>query len=92
MALEKSPQLKELAITLDEGLPRAFLSVHASRLRPFWTALLSSHPVYELSMCDLHMTAAKRAKIIMDCLLGSLAMALVSQFAQPCPSRFWLQT
>ncbi|CAE7670489.1 unnamed protein product [Symbiodinium sp. CCMP2592] len=73
MALEKSPQLKELAITLDEGLPRAFLSVHASRLRPFWTALLSSHPVYELSMCDLHMTAVKRAKIIMDCLLGSLA-------------------
>lgn len=73
VATQKSAKLKEMVMTLDELLPEAFLAVQASRLRPFWTALLAAQPIYELSLCDLHMTAAKRAKIEMDCILGALS-------------------
>ena len=76
LVTEKSLKLKELVMTLDEGLPSAFLSVHQGRLgrlRLFWTAFLSTQPLYELSMCDLHMTTTKRAKVVMDCLVGSLS-------------------
>ncbi|CAE7245713.1 Synaptotagmin-4 [Symbiodinium microadriaticum] len=73
LAVQRSPQLKALAYALEETLPRAFVEVHTSRAQRLWAAMVASHPVYELWMCDLHMTAAKRAKIMMDCLLGSLA-------------------
>ncbi|CAE7332955.1 unnamed protein product [Symbiodinium necroappetens] len=73
VATQKSTKLKEMVMTLDELLPEAFLAVQASRIRPFWTALLAAQPIYELSLCDLHMTAAKRAKIEMDCIVGSLS-------------------
>eukprot|EP00439_Symbiodinium_sp_Y106_P030900 s444_g3.t1 len=73
LAVQRSPQLKLLAYALEETLPRAFVDVHTSRAQRLWAAMVASHPVYELWMCDLHMTAAKRAKIMMDCLLGSLA-------------------
>ena len=78
LAVQRSPQLKALAYALEETLPRAFVEVHTSRAQRLWAAMVASHPVYELWMCDLHMTAAKRAKIMMDCLLGSLALASVS--------------
>ena len=78
LAVQRSPQLKLLAYALEETLPRAFVDVHTSRAQRLWAAMVASHPVYELWMCDLHMTAAKRAKIMMDCLLGSLALASVS--------------
>ena len=73
MAAQKSPQLKELVMALDEVLPQAFLTIHASRWHLIGTALLTMHPFYELSLCDLHMTATKRAKIVVDCILGSLS-------------------
>ncbi|CAE7456274.1 SYT4, partial [Symbiodinium necroappetens] len=71
--MQASPKLKELAIKLEEGLPRAFVRVHTSRLARVRAAMLTTHPVYELCMCDLHITAAKRAKIVGDEILGSLA-------------------
>ena len=77
LALQRSPQLKMLARDLAETLPRTFVNVHTSRASRLWAVMLASHPVYELWMCDLHMTAAKRAKIMMDCMVGSLALALV---------------
>lgn len=56
---------------MEQGLPSAFVKVHEFRWHRLQTALVTTHPIYELCLCDLHMTAAKRAKIIMDCLLGS---------------------
>eukprot|EP00439_Symbiodinium_sp_Y106_P015391 s943_g2.t1 len=73
LAMQTSPKLKELAIKLEEGLPRAFVRVHTSRFARVRAAMMTTHPVYELCMCDLHITAAKRAKIVGDCILGSLA-------------------
>ena len=58
---------KDVALSLHESLPAAFLGshgAHASRFRLFWTAFLTTNPVYELSMRDLHMTTAKRAKVL----------------------------
>ena len=77
LAVQRSPQLKQLALELEEGLPNAFVAVHTSRCQRLRAAMVASHPVYELWMCDLHMTAAKRAKIMMDCVLGSMASNLV---------------
>ena len=72
LAMQSSPQLRELAFQLEEYLPSAFLRVHASSYQRLQAAMTSTHPVYELCMFDLHITAARRAKIFMDCILGSL--------------------
>ena len=79
LAVQRSPKLKLLALELEEGLPRAFVRVHTSRCHRLRAAVVSSHPVYELGMLDLHMTAAKRAKIMLDCVLGSLADGLATE-------------
>eukprot|EP00439_Symbiodinium_sp_Y106_P050233 s6153_g6.t1 len=75
LALQRSPKLREVAIELEERLPSAYLLVHTSHLHRLRATILASHPVYELCMFDLHMTAAKRAKICMDCVMGSLCFA-----------------
>ena len=71
--MQQSPKLKQLVLDMEDTLPTAFVTVHSSFWYRFWSTLLAVHPVYELLHCDLHITAAKRAKITMDCLLGSLA-------------------
>ena len=48
------------------GLSEAFVQVHSSRLQRLCSTFLATHPAYELLHCDLHETAAKRAKIFMD--------------------------
>ena len=48
------------------GLSAAFVQVHSSRLQRLCSTFLATHPAYELLHCDLHVTAAKRAKIFMD--------------------------
>ena len=63
--------------------------------RLLWATFWSSHPIYEVCLCDLHMTAAKRAKINADCILGSLAFlalffsvdgsAVAARDASKCP-------
>ena len=58
---------------MEETLPSAFVKIHTSRVHRLWAALVATHPVYELCLCDIHVTAAKRAKIMMDCVLGSLS-------------------
>lgn len=73
LAVQQSPKLKQLVLDMEDTLPTAFVTVHSSFWYRFWSTLLAVHPVYELLHCDLHITAAKRAKITMDCLLGSLA-------------------
>ncbi|CAE7866157.1 unnamed protein product [Symbiodinium microadriaticum] len=73
LAVQKSSQLKKLAVDFEECLPNAFVRMHESRLRRLWTVLVATHPVVELGMCDLHITCTKRAKIIVDCVVGSLA-------------------
>ncbi|CAE7625670.1 PAO [Symbiodinium sp. CCMP2592] len=72
LATYRSPPMKELAMEMETSLPSAFTKVHTSRAHRVWAALLATHPVYEIFLCDIHTTAAKRAKIIMDCVLGSL--------------------
>lgn len=72
LAIAKSPKLKALQLGMEERLPQAFVAIHSSRLRRFCSTCLATHPVWELWQWNLHMTAAKRAKIIMDCILGSL--------------------
>ncbi|CAE7234869.1 ACBP4, partial [Symbiodinium natans] len=73
LATQRSPLLKEMALQMEESLPSAFVRVHTSRCHRLWAALVATHPVYELCLCDLHMTSAKRAKITVNCILGSLA-------------------
>ena len=73
LAVEKSATLKSLVMDLEEDLPKAFLSMHSSRLRRVWCTFATAHPAYQLFFCHLNLAAAKRAKIFMDCVLGSLA-------------------
>ncbi|CAE7601919.1 SYT4 [Symbiodinium sp. CCMP2592] len=77
LAVQQSPQLKELVMEMEESLPHDFVAVHASWSHRFRSTFLALHPVYEILLVDLHTTAAKRAKITMDCLFGSLAFAAV---------------
>jgi len=75
LAVQKSPLLKSRVLQLQEpaGLSAAFVQVHSSRLQRLCSTFLATHPAYELLHCDLHVTASKRAKIFMDCILGSMA-------------------
>lgn len=73
LAMTKSKKLKSLQVELEEGLPQAFLKAHSSRMHRACSACVAAHPVCELWQWDLHITSAKRAKIIADCILGSLA-------------------
>ena len=73
LAIQKSPKLKKLHIEMQETLPKAFTNIHSSRWRRLCFTSLSAHPVGELWQWNLHITAAKRAKIMMDCILGPLA-------------------
>ena len=72
LAVQKSPKLKGLHVEMQDELPKAFVSIHQSRWRRLCSTAVSAHPVGELWLWDLHMTSAKRAKIIMDCVLGHL--------------------
>eukprot|EP00913_Durusdinium_trenchii_P009686 g9102.t1 len=95
LAVQKSPKLKSLHMELQETLPKAFRSIHSSRWRRLLSTTLSSHPVGELWQWNLHITSAKRAKIIADCILGSLAFvalffsvdgsAVAARKASDCP-------
>ncbi|CAK8989604.1 unnamed protein product [Durusdinium trenchii] len=95
LAVQKSPKLKSLHMELQETLPKAFRSIHSSRWRRLLSTTLSSHPVGELWQWNLHIASAKRAKIIADCILGSLAFvalffsvdgsAVAARKASDCP-------
>ena len=66
-----------------------------SGFRALWVTFWASNPIFEVCLCDLHMTAAKRAKITADCILGSLAFlalffsvdgsAVAARDASKCP-------
>lgn len=73
LAMTKSKKLKSFQLELEEGLPQAFVKAHSSRVRRVCSTCVATHPVCELWQWDLHITSAKRAKIIADCILGSLA-------------------
>ena len=77
LAVEKSPVLKSLVMRLEGDLPEAFVLMHTSRLHRMCSTFLAAHPAYTLLHCDLHVTAAKRGKIFMDCILGSLAFVAI---------------
>ena len=77
LAVEKSPVLKSLVMRLEGDLPEAFVLMHSSRLHRVCSTFLAAHPAYTLLHCDLHVTAAKRGKIFMDCILGSLAFVAI---------------
>ena len=97
LAVEKSAKLKSLVMDREEDLPKAFLSMHSSRFRRVWCTFAAAHPAYQLFFCDLNLTAAKRAKIFMDCVLGSLAFvalffsvdgsAVAARSPSDCPVR-----
>ena len=73
LAAQNSEPLRHLLRALEDEVPKAFVSVHSSRLLRLWCTLRAALPAHELLMCDLHLTAAKRAKLFMDGILGSLA-------------------
>ena len=73
LAVQNSDALRHLLRVLEDEVPKALVSVHSSRLLRLWCTFKAAHPVYELLMCDLHLTAAKRAKLFMDGMLGSMA-------------------
>ena len=77
LAVEKSPVLKSLVMRLEGDLPEAFVLMHSSRLHRVCSTFLAAHPAYTLLHCNLHVTAAKRGKIFMDCILGSLAFVAI---------------
>ena len=77
LAVQQSPKLKELVRDMEESLPKDFVAVHTSKVHRLWSIFLAVHPVYELLHVDLHVTAAKRAKINMDCILGSLTFLAI---------------
>ena len=97
LAVEKSAKLKSLVMELEEDLPKAFLFMHSSRLGRVWRTFAAAHPAYQLFFCDLNLTAAKRGKIFMDCVLGSLAFvalffsvdgsAVAARSPSDCPVR-----
>ena len=97
LAVEKSVRLKSLVMNLEKDLPKAFLTMHSSRLRRVWCTFAAAHPAYQLFFCDLNLASAKRAKIFMDCVLGSLAFvalffsvdgsAVAARSPSDCPVR-----
>eukprot|EP00438_Fugacium_kawagutii_P021278 Skav220199 [mRNA] locus=scaffold1074:418919:421958:- [translate_table: standard] len=77
LAVSKSATLKSLVLQLEGAVPEAFILMHSSRIRRWFLTFLATHPAVTLLHCDLHVTAAKRAKIFMDCVLGSLAFVAI---------------
>ena len=104
LALQKSTGLKAVALRVKDNLPSAYVKVHTSRLRCWFSTFVSTNPLFEMHQFDLHLTAAKRAKIFMDCILGSLAFvalffsvdgsAVAARSPEDCPveqtSFLWL--
>ncbi|CAJ1385979.1 unnamed protein product [Effrenium voratum] len=104
LALQKSAGLKAAALRVKDNLPFAYVKVHASRFRCWFATFVTTHPLFEMHQFDMHITAAKRAKIFMDCILGSLAFvalffsvdgsAVAARSPEDCPieqtSFLWL--
>ncbi|CAJ1395284.1 unnamed protein product [Effrenium voratum] len=70
---QKSPSLKKLTLEMEKTLPWAFEATCSSRCFRCWSTCLAVHPVLELLHWDLHVSAAKRAKLALDSVLGALA-------------------
>ena len=104
LALQKSSGLKAAALRVKDDLPFAYVKAHSSRWRCWFSAFVTTHPLFEMQQFDLHVTAGKRAKIFMDCILGSLAFvalffsvdgsAVAARSPEDCPieqtSFLWL--
>ncbi|CAJ1367552.1 unnamed protein product [Effrenium voratum] len=104
LAIQKSAFLKAVALRVKDNLPSAYVRVHRSRLRCWFSTFVTTHPLFEILQFDLHVTAAQRAKIFMDCTLGSLAFvalffsvdgsAVAARSPEDCPieqtSFLWL--
>ncbi|CAE7392808.1 SYT4 [Symbiodinium sp. CCMP2456] len=77
LAVQRSPLLKKLVLEMEVTLPSMYLAVHSSCWARCWSTCLGMHPFYELFQWDIHVSAAKRAKVTMDSFLGALAFAAI---------------
>eukprot|EP00439_Symbiodinium_sp_Y106_P023423 s5148_g2.t2 len=77
LAVARSPLLKKLVLEMEVTLPSMYLAVHSSFWARCWSTCLVMHPFYELFQWDIHISAAKRAKVTMDSFLGALAFAAI---------------